>query len=105
MKNSRKGSTLAMALCAMFLVSALGVGAMNYATGNGPISVHQNLSNQTFWLADAGVTQAVSQLPPATACAANNGNSEILGLRTTSGQLNGQGGYYSKNVYCIDQYT
>ena len=59
MINSR-GSTLALALSAMFLVSALGIGAINYATMQGQSSSIQTSSAKAFWLADAGMVEALN---------------------------------------------
>lgn len=63
MKNI-KGSTLALALCAMVVVSAMGMGAINYSSTQGQTSISQQISTQAFWLADAGIQQSMYHPTP-----------------------------------------
>jgi hypothetical protein len=62
MKNS-KGSTLALALSAMFLFSALGMGAINYSTMQRQSATTQSSSVRAFWLADAGIQASLIKVP------------------------------------------
>jgi len=58
--NNSRGSTLAIALSMVFLFAAIGVGTINYGTGQRQASVNQAANAQAFWLAEAGLAQTAA---------------------------------------------
>jgi len=86
--NNSKGSTLAIAVSMVFLFSALGIGAIEYAGGQGLSTNFQTVNTQAFWLADAGMQQSLANsgaASPNYPSPTSFGNGTYLVTSSTSG--------------------